>query len=140
MDINEKTIQIDWGVEPLFGHDELFVTYPHRFMTVMFMLRDTDDLNATADAERAKAVKKPLYSEDGTDAEDEGLNDGYSFYVGVSEGGTVDNCITVLTTGDECFYLELSEDERGEMLNVLDKACLDQYGKTCIEMIKEVGG
>ena len=128
-----KNIWLDSGEDPLYGEDQMYVTYPIRFPVVNFALVASDGLCDMADKIRVKAGYKPL-TEQGW----------YDFYVGInSVFDATDNCITFIPVGsgqedDEVQYqIPLEGEEPLFMWARLDEQARECYGKSCKELLRE---
>jgi len=117
-------IIIDGSADPSFGSDQAFVTYPTVFPTVGFQLISTDDL---VDAARS------LLSDAGDETED------FTFYLGIN-GFTksgLDNAIIAVAPDDTTVNIPLDEAEQVEVFALLNKECLEKFGKGCDALLEE---
>ena len=116
-------IKIDSSIAPSYGSDQAFVTYPTVFPTVGFQLVSTDDLISAA---------KSLLSDAGDEAED------FTFYLGIN-GFTksgVDNSIVAVAPDDTTVSIYLDEAEQEKVFALLNKECLEKYGKGCDALLE----
>ena len=117
-------IIIDGSADPSFGSDQAFVTYPTVFPTVGFQLISTDDLVSAA---------RSLLSDVGSDPED------FTFYLGIN-GFTksgLDNAIIAIAPDDTTVNIPLDEAEQVEVFALLNKECLEKFGKGCDALLEE---
>lgn len=118
-------IIIDGSADPSFGSDQAFVSYPTVFPTVSFQLIATDDLVEAA---------RSLLSDAGTDAAED-----FTFYLGIN-GFTksgVDNSIIAVGADDTTVSIYLDEADQEKVFALLNKECLEKYGKGCDALLEE---
>lgn len=136
-----KNIWLERGEEPLYGEDQMFVTYPCTFPVVSFALVSTLGLYGLADKIREEAGYKPVFSADG----DYNFDGWYNFYVGINGDpiNATDNCISfILCNSDQedCeieYHIDLTEQERLLLWDRLDEQARECYGKNCKELLQE---
>ena len=117
-------IIIDGSADPSFGSDQAYISYPTVFPTVGFQLVPTDDLVSAA---------KSLLSDAGSDPFEE-----YEFYLGIN-GFTksgVDNSIVAIAPDDTTVSIYLDETEQEKVFALLNKECLEKYGKGCDALLE----
>ena len=117
-----KDVRIDFEEEILYGQDQMYNSYPVVFPTALFFLEATDGLMKEA----AKIVNDETFYP-------------CRFFVGICglPDKKVDNYITFDDDGDNTWAIDLSEEEQGEMWEVLDAQCRERLGKGCADLLKE---
>lgn len=114
--------EIDFNREIIYGSDQMYISYPCRFASVVFNLVDTNELTEIAD-------------------EIEGVKGGeYEFYISINDlpDCKIDNCITVYPRdGGYGFNIDLSETEMEVLYKSIDAQCKERLGKGCEEMLEE---
>ena len=158
-----NAILIDPEAEIVYSSDQINDTYPYRFPTVEFMLTATKTLVEMADHIRLEKGYLPMYPIDGRN--DEVDNDGwYDFYIGISkflgndqqgcdigiskflgndQQGCVDNCINFIVRNsdsddnEDMYAIELTDDERSAMYEILNAQCRKNLNKTCDDLLAE---
>ena len=131
--ITAKDIWVDMtDGEIFYGHDQMYNTYPVVFPTVTFTLTATDRLYELAD----KAVREQN-DDYYTDEEIENLC--YFFNISINDlpDCKIDNCITVFDEGGAEYIIDLTEEERNIVYEVINQQCLDIIGKSCDELLAE---
>ena len=116
----------------LYGHDQMYNTYPVVFATVTFTLAATDNLYQMAD-EVVRQENDGYYT-------DEEIDDMcYDFYISVNDlpDCKIDNAITVFDEGGGMYVIDLTEEERNMIYEVINQQCLDIIGKSCDDLLAE---
>lgn len=132
-------IHIDTEAEYMLGDDQAYNSYPIRFPTVEFQLVATLGLSQAADAMRKAKGFLPML-EDGGDTEG-----WYDFYVGLNgytETKMDTSIMFVVVNSDspdneDCYTIDLSEDEQRIIYNLLDSQCRRYYEKSCAKLLGE---
>lgn len=132
-------IYIDASSGYELGSAQAYVCYPIVFPTVTFRLMETPVLCQIADTMRMEAGFKPLY--DGG----EEITGWYDFRIGINgyTESKLDTCIIFeLVNGDaadtwESYAIDLNEDEQRVIYERLEEECVEAFGKTCEELLKE---
>ena len=136
---------IDFGAEVMYGHDQMFLDYPHRFATVGFQLMATSGLAQIADRIRKEQGFKPMHPMDEY-TDDTCDNKGwYDFYIGLNDwsNSKVDSCIDVIVANsdspdnEECYTIDLDGTEQEYVYAQLDEQCRKYLGKSCEELLAE---
>lgn len=143
-----NAILIDSEAEIVYSSDQIHDTYPYRFPTVEFMLTATKTLVEIADRIRLEKGYLPMYPIDGRNGEVD--HDGwYDFYIGISkflgndQQGCVDNCINFIVRNsdsddnEDMYAIELTDDERSAMYEILNAQCRKNLNKTCDDLLAE---
>lgn len=111
-DLCRQAVQIDPKVEPSFGSDQAYETYPARFPTVNIALMATDTLINLVGVEG-------------------------DFYIGLN-GYTrtgIDNAIVCVKDDGETCDIDLDEDAQTEARVILDKQLLARFGIDCAGLL-----
>lgn len=140
-----NTIWVDFATDPMYGDDQTFVSYPHRFATVTFELLDTESLTQIADKIRTETGYPPLipfgdWNEDSCDQ-----NGWYKFYIGLNDYSVtkMDTCIWfVVENSDEddretVYMIPLSTEEQRAIFYQLNLQCIKQLEKNCLDLLEE---
>lgn len=138
-DVLAAAIHIDTEAEYMLGDDQAYNSYPVRFPTVEFQLVATLELSQAADAMRKAKGFLPML-EDGGDTEG-----WYDFYVGLNgytETKMDTSIMFVVVNSDspdneDCYTIDLSEDEQRIIYNLLDSQCRRNYEKSCVDLLEE---
>lgn len=141
-------IQLDSGVEVMYGSDQIYDTYPCRFPTVEFQLMATDALVEVADRIRMERGYLPMHPRDGRT--DEVDNDGwYDFYVGISklpgdhQQCQLDSSISFVVVNsdsddnEDMYIIDLMESEKEYVFETLNRQCRRYHGKDCAALLAE---
>ena len=138
-DALKAAIHIDTEAEYMLGDDQAYNSYPVWFPTVELQLVATLELSQVADEMRKARGFLPML-EDGGDAEG-----WYDFYIGLN-GYTdtrldTDILFVVINSdspdNEDCYTIDLSEDEQRIIYNLLDSQCRRYYEKSCAELLEE---
>ena len=111
-------IIINPSIAPSYGSDQAYVSYPTVF--------PTDDLIEAATA---------LSSDAGSDT----VAEDFTFYLGIN-GFTksgLDNAIIAVAPDDTTVNIPLDEGEQVEVFALLNKECLEKFGKGCDGLLEE---
>lgn len=136
-----KDVHIDWTAEFMYGHDQVYDSFPCVFPTVNLVIYG-EGLCSLAD----DVLKDNGESE-------EALGQGYDFYIGLN-GYTkshVDTIITVISDGywdgycsEESYQIPLSTEEQNFLYNLLDEQLRKggheygvDYKTSCEELLEE---
>lgn len=144
-EILKDNVFIDFGLDPVYGSDQMDVDYPCRFATVQFQLMNTSLLSTIADRIRKDLGFTPMapmdeYTDETCD------NDGwYDFYYGINAlgAGIGDSCITFIVVNsdspdnEEVYTIDLSDTERDAMYERVDEQCRKYLGKGCRDLLDE---
>ena len=132
-------IHIDTETEYMPGDDQAYNSYPIRFPTVEFQLVATLGLSQIADAMRKANGLLPMLEDDG---DTEGW---YDFYLGLN--GFTDthldtSILFVVVNSDspdneDCYTIDLSEEEQNRIYNILDEQCRRYHEKSCTDLLEE---
>ena len=141
----KNQINIDFGVEVVYGSDQVNEFYPVRFPTVGFQLMATNGLSEIADRIRKDLGFAPMhpmdeYTDDTCD--NEGWYDYYIALNGYSKT-KVDSCIEFFVVNSESpdnearYAIDLDEHEQETIYNRLDEQCRKYLGQSCEELLNE---
>lgn len=132
----ERMLRIDREYAPLYGSDQICLTYPLRFPTVTFILSMTDELYRAAEEARREGYSGPPENYTGRDGSDYICSIGVN---GMKEGeGTADRSIEAWDSVSETVYcVSLPDDAAKEAYGILDRQASELFGKGCGEMLAE---
>ena len=141
----KEHIFLDCGLEPMYGDDQCYISFPCRFATVNFQLMATNGLVELADRIRKDMGYKPMHAMDEY-TEDTCDNDGwYDFYAGINDyaENRMDSCIQFVVVNadsednEQIYNIDLGADEQTAVFNRLDEQCREHLGKGCLELLSE---
>lgn len=141
-------VKINFGSQIVYGQDHIKLDNLIVFPTVCFKLLPTGNLIEIADSIRKEVGFKPMF-EEGLPKEEKDQFGWYDFYIGINLLDSVlqvDHSIdfvvvnSIQSDNGETYRIELGEYERQVILDVLDRQCVDQLGKSCSDLIKEAEG
>ena len=138
-------IFIDFGYEPLFGTDQVYVGHPCRFATVTFKLIGSSGLIKIADRIRKDRGYAPLYPMDEYTAEMCDLDGWYVFSIGINDflSQRIDSYICfdleASSSADcgETYTIDLTAFEQECIYERLDALCRRFLGKGCLVLLGE---
>lgn len=140
-EILRDEILIDFYEEILYGTDQVYDSYPVVFQTVTFELYSTSLLVTLADKIRMKKDYLPVANK----YVNRDQNGWYNFYIGINnyQGPRTDSVIEfVLVNSDspdneETYSIELTEEERKIIYELLDEQCREELHKSCADLLEE---
>ena len=126
-------IKIDFNEEIIYDKEDVWGDETEFTATVEFELVSTDGLVKLAHAYRDHL---------GLQSDPESY---FNFYVQLNDIGSciLDNDITAIFHSDVCsddmmtYYINMSEDERWQILRALDRQCREQLGRDCFTLLTE---
>lgn len=130
--------------EPLYGDDQMNMTYPVRFPTVSLELASTDALTELADSIREEQGYLPLLPTE-KHPEDYDPDGWYNFYVELNTvsptkiSPSIEYVVCSETAEDDgcCGWIALDTMEQAALYSRLNDLCVEEYGKTCAELLAE---
>ena len=138
---------IDFGVDPQYGSDQMYIDFPCNFATVSFQLMDTATLSQIVDRIRVEKHEglKPMHPMDEFTEEMCDQDGWYDYYLGLNEinGSKVDSCIEAVVVSreapdnEEVYTIYLNDQEQEAVFTCLDEQCRRYLGKGCDELLAE---
>jgi len=145
--ILKDTLFIDFGVDPVYGSDQMYIDFPRNFATVSFQLMDTATLSQIVDRIRVEKHEdlKPMNPMDEFTDEMCDQDGWYDFYLSINEinESRVDSCIEAVVVSnnapdnEEVYTIYLNDREQEAVFTRLDEQCREYLGKGCIDLLAE---
>lgn len=142
LEINKNTICIEddnW----FFGSEQMNVSSPIRFPTVMIPLESTNTLDKPIDAMRVEAGYLPMFPEDESMEYD--CDGWYNFYATLFRLPGAMMCVYIEAVvcsdlakdNEQSYTIDLTSKEQTEIIYVLGEQLWKRFGISCTELLKE---